>query len=68
VLRKANAVAFPVASLVGSPLVKLQRLTIDFAPNARRVDARLLRLEPYLVPLVAGAAATLAFLAWLLRE
>ncbi|HEX6265615.1 MAG TPA: hypothetical protein VFZ81_01830 [Burkholderiales bacterium] len=48
--------------------MKLQRLTIDFAPGARPLDARLVRLEPYLLPLVAAAAAALAFLAWLLKE
>jgi hypothetical protein len=48
--------------------MKLQRLTIDFAPDARPMDARLVRIEPYLLPLAAAAAAALAFIAWLLRE
>ena len=48
--------------------MKLQRLTIDFAPDARPMDTRLARLEPFFVPARAGAAAALAFVAWLLRE
>lgn len=48
--------------------MKLQRLTIDFAPAARPVDMRLVRLEPYLLPIFGAAAAALAFIAWLLRE
>jgi hypothetical protein len=48
--------------------MKLQRLTIDFAPDARLLDPRLVRLEPYLLPVAALAAAALAFIAWLLRE
>ena len=48
--------------------MKLQRLTIEFAPGARPMDPRLARLEPFLVPALAGAAAALAFVAWLLRE
>jgi hypothetical protein len=48
--------------------MKLQRLTIDFAPDARPLDARLVRLEPYFLPVAAAAAAALAFIAWLLRE
>ena len=48
--------------------MKLQRLTIDFAPAARPVDARLVRLEPCFLPAAAAAAAALAFIAWLLRE
>jgi hypothetical protein len=48
--------------------MKLQRLTIDFAPDARPMDARLVRLEPYLLPVAAVAAAALAFIAWLLRD
>jgi hypothetical protein len=41
--------------------MKLQHLTIDFAPLARPMDARLARLEPYWSP-VAAAAAALALL------
>jgi hypothetical protein len=48
--------------------MRLQRLTIDFAPDARRMDPRLLRLEPYVVPVAAAAAAALAFVLWLLRD
>ncbi len=48
--------------------MRLQRLTIDFAPDAHPLDERLMRLEPYLLPLAAAAAAALAFIAWLLRE
>ena len=49
--------------------MKLQRLTIDFAPDARPMDARLVRLEPYFLPAAAVmASAALAFIAWLLRE
>lgn len=48
--------------------MKLQRLTVDFAPDARPIDTRLVRLEPYFVPAAALAAAALGFLAWLLRE
>ena len=48
--------------------MKLQRLTIDFAPDARPMDARLVRLEPYFLPVAAAAAVALAFIAWLLRE
>jgi hypothetical protein len=48
--------------------MRLQRLTIDFAPDAHPLDERLVRLEPYLLPLAAAAAAALAFIAWLLRE
>lgn len=48
-------------------VMKLQRLTIDFASDARLLDSRLVRLEPYFLP-VAVAAAALAFIAWLLRE
>ena len=48
--------------------MKPQRLTIDFAPAARLMDARLVRLEPYFLPVAAVAAAALAFIAWLLRE
>jgi hypothetical protein len=48
--------------------VKLQRLTIDFAPDAQPMDARLVRLEAYFLPVAAAAAAALAFIAWLLRE
>jgi hypothetical protein len=46
--------------------MKLQRLTIDFAPDARPADQGLVRLEPYFLPVAAAAA--LAFIAWLLRE
>jgi hypothetical protein len=48
--------------------MKLQRLTIDFAPDVRLLDSRLVRLEPYFLPVAAVAAAALAFIAWLLRE
>jgi hypothetical protein len=48
--------------------MKLQRLTIDFAPDARPLDPRLVRLEPYFLPVAAAAAAVLAFIAWLLRD
>jgi hypothetical protein len=48
--------------------MKLQRLTIDFAPGAQPMDARLVRLEAYLLPVVATAAAAVAFIAWMLRE
>jgi hypothetical protein len=48
--------------------MKLQRLTIDFAPDARPLDPRLVRLEPYLLPAAAAAAAVLTFIAWLLRD
>ena len=48
--------------------MKLQRLTIDFAPDAHAMDSRLARLEPFFVTALAGAAAALAFVAWLLRE
>ena len=48
--------------------MKLQRLIIDFAPDARPVDMRLVRLEPYLLPVAAAAAAALGFIAWLLRD
>lgn len=48
--------------------MKLQRLTIDFAPDARPMDPRLVRLEPYFLPVAAAAAVALAFIAWLLRE
>jgi hypothetical protein len=48
--------------------MKLQRLTIDFAPDARPLDPRLVRFEPYFLPVAAVAAAALAFIAWLLRE
>jgi hypothetical protein len=47
--------------------MKLQRLMIDFAPNARPMDPRLVLLEAYVLP-AALAAAALAFIAWLLRE
>jgi hypothetical protein len=48
--------------------MKLQRLTIDFAPEARPLDPRLVRLEPYILPVAAAAAAVLSFMAWLLRD
>ena len=48
--------------------MRLQRLTIDFAPDAHCADPRLVRLEPYFLPVAAVAAAALAFIAWLLRE
>jgi len=48
--------------------MKLQRLTIDFAPYGRPMDPRLARLEPYLLPAAALAAVALAFIAWLLRD
>jgi len=48
--------------------MKLQRLALDFAPDARPLDPRLVRLEPYFLPVAAAAAAALAFIAWLLRE
>jgi hypothetical protein len=48
--------------------MKPQRLTIDFAPDARPVDVRLVRLEPYLLPVLGAAGAALAFIGWLLRE
>lgn len=41
--------------------MKLQRLTIDFAPDARPMDARLARIEPYF-PQVAAAVAALALI------
>ena len=41
--------------------MKLQRLTIDFAPDARSV-----RLQPGV--LLPALAAALVFIAWLLRE
>jgi hypothetical protein len=47
--------------------MKLQRLTIDFAPEARPLDPRLVALEPYFLPVAAAAAAALTFIAWLLR-
>ena len=47
--------------------MKLQRLFIDFAPDARPMDPRLVLLETYLLP-AAVAAAALAFIAWLLRD
>jgi hypothetical protein len=47
--------------------MKLRRLTIDFAPNARPMDPRLVLLEAYVLP-AALAAAALAFIAWLLRD
>ncbi len=48
--------------------MKLQRLTIDFAPGARPLDAQLVRLESYSLPILGAAGAALAFIAWLLRE
>jgi hypothetical protein len=43
--------------------MKLQHLTIDFAPLARPMDVRLARLEPYFPP-AAAAVAALALLVY----
>lgn len=47
--------------------MKLQRLLIDFAPDARPLPRHLVFLDNHLLP-AALAAAALFFITWLLRD